>query len=455
MDRENQNVEWKESWRDDYLKWICGFANSGGGLLFIGKDNKGNVLGIKNVEKLLVDLPNKIRDILGIIVDINLRDECGKEFIEIIVESNISPVSYKGNYYYRSGSTLQELRGSVLEKFLLGKIGKKWDGILMDFPKQEMDNSSFNIFREKSSQINRIPKSELKDSNMQLLKKLHLLENVRIKRAGILLFYRDTEMLFTGAYLKIGFFKSDGDLLFHNEVHGSLFQQIEKAIDLLFTKYFKETIKYKRASRMEKLPYPESSIREALLNALIHKDYSSRVPVQISVYNDKIIFWNPGSLPKNWTVDVLYKKHPSIPPNPDIANTFFRAGYIEAWGRGTIKLIEECKIYNLPKPVFEADGVGITVIIRQDIINREILEEIGFDDNFIKILIYVKQKGNITNSEVQNLCDVSKATATRYLNQLEKEFIKRTGKTGRGTKYELKDSQRAQKIAKGFTKGSK
>ena len=85
--KENQNIEWKKSWRDEYIKWICGFANAAGGTLVIGKNDKGIVTGVDNVKKLLEDIPNKVRDILGIIVDVNLKTDKGKDFLEIMVES--------------------------------------------------------------------------------------------------------------------------------------------------------------------------------------------------------------------------------------------------------------------------------------------------------------------------------------------------------------------------------
>jgi len=103
--RENQNMEWKESWRDDYLKWISGFANAEGGVLTIGRDDRGKVVGLPDAKKLMEDIPNRVRDILGILVHVNLRDENGREFLEIVVEPYPYPVSYKGQYFYRSGST--------------------------------------------------------------------------------------------------------------------------------------------------------------------------------------------------------------------------------------------------------------------------------------------------------------------------------------------------------------
>jgi len=122
-DRENQVVEWKEFWRDDYLRWICGFANAQGGRLVIGKNDRGETTGVKNARKLLVDLPNKIRDLLGIIAEVDLVIEGGKDILEIGVDSYPNPISYRGRYYVRSGSTLQELKGATLDRFLLRRQG--------------------------------------------------------------------------------------------------------------------------------------------------------------------------------------------------------------------------------------------------------------------------------------------------------------------------------------------
>ena len=111
---------------------------------------------------------------------------------------------------------------------------------------------------------------------------------------------------------------------------------------------------------IEKYPFAKEALREALLNAIVHKDYSSGVPIQISVYEDKIIFWNNGQLPENWTVGRLFEKHASM-PNPLIANAFFRAGLIEAWGRGIYKIISECKTFGAAPPKFNCDFSGIMV----------------------------------------------------------------------------------------------
>lgn len=116
---ENQSIEFKEAWKDEYLKWICGFANANGGRLFIGKNDAGEIIPLENAKRLLEDVPNKARDTLGILVDVNLHPTAKGDYIEIIVEPYLYPVNYKGQYHYRSRTTRQELKGAALDKFLL------------------------------------------------------------------------------------------------------------------------------------------------------------------------------------------------------------------------------------------------------------------------------------------------------------------------------------------------
>jgi ATP-dependent DNA helicase RecG len=147
---EQQNIEYKSIWKDEFLKWICGFANANGSTLCIGKDDDGHVVGIKNAKRLLEDLPNKITTILGIVADVNLHETSQGDFIEIVVEPQPNPVNYKGEYHYRSGSTKQELKGTALDKFLLQKYGKRWDGVLIPNASiSDLKQKTFEFFKEK------------------------------------------------------------------------------------------------------------------------------------------------------------------------------------------------------------------------------------------------------------------------------------------------------------------
>ncbi len=436
---ENQNIEWKESWKDEYLKWICGFANASGGKIIIGKNDLGKIVGLKGSKKLLEEIPNKTRDILGIIVDVNLHQTKEGDFIEIIVEDYPYPVNYKGQYHYRSGSTKQELKGAALDRFLLQKKGIRWDGVPV--PKVTIDdlkNETFEIFRKKALKAQRIDDDVLNDDNENLLENLKLLENKYLKRAAILLFHPNPDKFVTGAYVKIGYFESDDELKYQDEIQGNIFEQLEKTTDLLFTKYIKSSISYEGLNRVEKYEYPKDAVREALLNAVSHKDYSGGVPIQISVYPDKLIFWNEGQLPDDWTIEKLLEKHPSKPFNPDIANALFRSGYIESWGRGIRKMINECILFGIPKPKLFYDMSGFWVEFSKGTYNEKHLKSLGLNSRQIKAIKYLNENRRITNSEYQTIHKVSRNTATRDLTELvEKGLIKSSDTKGAGSYYEL------------------
>ncbi len=176
-----------------------------------------------------------------------------------------------------------------------------------------------------------------------------------------MLFHPDPERFATGAFIKIGFFRTNSDLLYHDEIHGDLFSQVDKTIDVLTTKYLKAAISYEGIQRVETLPVPEAALREAVLNAVIHKDYATGTPIQISVYSDKLMTWNPGQLPPDWTVAKLKGKHSSQPYNPDIANAFFRAGEIEAWGRGIERIMDACREAGFAEPAIEYETTGLWI----------------------------------------------------------------------------------------------
>ena len=219
-----------------------------------------------------------------------------------------------------------------------------------------------------------------KDSPKQLIENLNLVENDNLKRAALLLFHPDPEKFVTGAYIKIGFFQTESDILYQDDIHGNLLEQIEKTMEFLLTKYIKAIISYKGLSRIETHEYPKEALREALLNAVAHKDYSGGAPIQIRVYSDKIMIWNQGQLPENWTIEKLLQKHPSRPYNPDIANAFFRSGYIESWGRGIEKMKEQCTKAGLPVPIITNEGSDFWITFKRDIFNQDDLVRLGLNE---------------------------------------------------------------------------
>ena len=202
----------------------------------------------------------------------------------------------------------------------------------------------------------RIEPGSLREPIAGLIDKLRLREGAYLKRAALLLFHEDPERFVSGAFVKIGFFRTGSDLTYHDEIHGDLFTQVASTIEILRTKYLKAAIRYENVQRIESFPVPDPALREALLNALVHRDYAVGAPVQIRVYDDRLSIWNPAVLPEGWVVDDLLREHASLPYNPNIANAFFRAGEIEAWGRGIQRILQACREEKVPEPQIRLSG---------------------------------------------------------------------------------------------------
>lgn len=434
---EQQNIEYKESWHDEYLKWVAGFANAGGGTIYIGKDDHGKVVGVADYKKLMDDLPNKIRDVLGIMAEVNLHEENGLYYIEIITPPYAVPISLRGSYYYRSGATKQELKGNALNEFLLRKSGKTWDGVIEPRAAlSDIDETTIEEFKKAAEKSGRLPLED--DSTAEFLEKLRLMENGQLKRAAIVLFGNDPGRFYSNQIVKIGRFgASDDDLRFQEVVEGNLLYLLSETADQLNRKFFVKPIDFEGLQRIEKGEYPVAAVREMLLNALVHRDYMG-TSVQISLYDDKFSIWNEGMLPEGLSLDALKRKHPSRPRNPLIADVCFKGGYIDAWGRGTLKIINASREAELPEPLITEQDGGFLVELYKNSYTPEQLKKAGLNERQVKAVLYVVENGSIDNSSYQRLFGVSRITATRDLKELvNKGILISSGTAGAGSKYHL------------------
>ena len=365
MNTESQNIEFKQTWRDEYLKWICGFANAQGGTIYIGIDDDGNVKGIDKIHELSETIPNKIATHLGIVADVNILTKNRLQYLEIkVLPSNI-PISLNGVYHYRSGSTKQELKGIALQQFLLRKMGRSWDDIPHETATlKRISRTAIDYFVNHAVRAFRMPTSALTDSTETILENLNLLtDDGKLRNAALLLFAENPQRYFPGSEFKIGRFGvSESDLMFQDVVEGNIIQMTEKVIELLRSKYLISNIHYEGLQRVEKLEIPEDALRELINNAICHKDYMG-VAIQMKVYNDRIELWNDGLLPEGMTPDDLLKPHKSKPRNKLISAVFYRAGYIETWGRGIEKVCAAFDAEQMQRPKFEFTCGGLNTII--------------------------------------------------------------------------------------------
>ena len=436
---EQQNIEYKQSWHDDYLKWVCGFANAQGGVIFIGKDDHGNIVGVNDYKRLMDEIPNKVRNAMGITVEVNLHQESENYIIEIITNSYSVPISLRGRYYFRSGSTKQELTGTSLNEFLLKKSGKTWDDVIEPRARfEDINKKSVSTFLNASENAGRLPENEGL-TLPELFEKLRLSENGQLKRAAVILFAKEPAKFYPNTFVKIGRFgKDDANLLFQETEEGNLIVLLHAILQQLNHKFLTRQIEFEGMNRIEKGEYPVPAIREMLLNALVHRNYMG-APIQIRVYDNEISVWNDGGLPEGITEVDLKKIHRSKPRNPVIADVCFKGGYIDSWGRGTIKIIDSCREANLPEPEMKDEQGGFLIRIFKNNLTKEQLIKLGLNDRQLEATFFVKEKGKISNSGYQELFSVSKATATRDLTELVEKYkiFKRSGDVGAGTSYDL------------------
>ncbi|MFT3979251.1 MAG: ATP-binding protein [Ferruginibacter sp.] len=438
---EQQNIEFKQNWHDDYLKWVCGFANANGGVIYIGKDDNGNVVDVPDYKKLMDDIPNKIKNAMGITAEVNLHKETAKHFIEVITPSYSVPISVRGRYYFRSGSTKQELTGATLNEFLLKKSGKTWDDVIEQRATfSDIDEKAVKTFLAASENAGRLPENNQVPTIPELFEKLRLTENGLLKRAAIILFGKDPGKFYPSIYVKIGRFgKDDTDILFQETEEGNLIMLLQGVLNQLNHKFLIRSIGFEGMHRIEKGEYPLAAIREMLLNALVHRNYMG-APIQIRIYDGKISIWNEGTLPEGLTLAALKRSHSSRPRNPIIADVAFKGGYIDAWGRGTIKILDTCKEAELPEPEMQELDGGFSITLFKNTLTEEQLTKLGLNERQVKAISFVKKKGKITNAAYQKLLSVSKATATRDLTDLTEklDLLEKIGQTGAGTFYILK-----------------
>ncbi|MCK4732072.1 MAG: hypothetical protein KAT65_06385 [Methanophagales archaeon] len=192
-----------------------------------------------------------------------------------------------------------------------------------------------------------------------------------------------------------------------------------------------------RPKREEKYLYPPDAVREAIINAICHRDYESVSNVQIRVFDDRFEVWNPGALPDGWTVEKLKEEHESVPKNPLIANHFFLVRLIEKWGTGTIEMIKRCEEWGVPEPEFRDTGTSIVVTFRKSEFTEEFLDGLNLNERQKKAVESIKTEKKITRSEYEKMFGISERTANRELSDLVKLSI--FNKIGKGPNvyYEL------------------
>ncbi|MCL1984242.1 MAG: putative DNA binding domain-containing protein [Methanomassiliicoccaceae archaeon] len=353
--KEDLRTEFKESWSDKCLRSVAGLGNAEGGTLYIGIDDKGKIVGVKDLKGLLKLIPDQIHNKFGIVPTIDDHSENSKEYISIKVSKQDDVLFCDGKVYVRSGSTTRELRGRELRTYFIKRFNMSWtDDPCPQITIKQLDNVFYWEFKNKALEKGMITQEEYDADIETMFNKLDLSADGKPKLGAVLLFHPEPQRFTAAACVKIGSFSlSGGDIYFQDLVEGPLFMTPDKIVELIMMKYTTSPISFEGNYRTQKPSYPREAIKEAVLNSIIHSDYGTMTPIQIKVFPDSLTIFNDGSPPIDWTVETLLKSHRSHPGNPSMATVFYRAGMVESFGRGIKKIMDAYKGRDAKPPVFE------------------------------------------------------------------------------------------------------
>lgn len=450
---ESATVEWKPSLSqvNEIIETISAFANTEGGKIFIGISKAGKLIGVQIGKGTVENLTNQISQHTDPRVHpkITIKRIGSKEIIVIDVKRSSDKLTLAfGRPFIRVGKSTMKMSKDEYETKILEKHTDKLRFDTQICPKasiKDIDKEKLRWFLRKAKEERNYdidPEIPLKEA----LRRLHLIEDKRITNTAILLFGKEPQRFILQTKIRAGRLKgTDGlDFIDMKVLEGTIPELREKAIKFIM-EHIKHGVFFDSNRRYDKWEYPLRALEEVLNNALAHRDYFSNAEIQISIYDDRIEVWNPGELLPPLTPKDLKHKHKSIPRNKFLADKLFLIKYIEEWGRGTNRVIEEMKQHGLSEPEFRnlTGGFEVTLIgpgkSFEEQIDKEKLHILDINERQRKAIEYIKQNRFITGSIYQKISHLGKVYSVKELNDMvSKGIIKKVGK-GKLTKYALNE----------------
>jgi ATP-dependent DNA helicase RecG len=446
---ESDTVEFKESFDREVVITAGAFANTRGGTIFIGITDRGNVIGMLIGTESFKEWANTISQSTEprLIPEIEELSREGKPVVAIHIKENpLKPVSVKGRCYRRVGSSNRAMQPHEIAEMHLQSIGSSWDLT----PAQKTTVADLNLVKvadyiRKANETGR--RNIAADESPQIvLEKIGLILDSKPTWAAILLFGKDPQRVLSQATIHCGLFEIDEiSVLDDRMVTGTIIEQVNDAMEFIRKNIRVAFVMTGEPERKQVWDYPVEALREAVINAVCHRDYTISSAVEIRILRGSLKVWSPGRLASGITLPELFTSHASVLRNKGIAQVLYDIGWIERWGGGIQKMRSASAEAGLPEPVFQEDQ-GFSVIFRKDIFSAEYLIQEGLNARQIQAVGYIREKGKITNSEFQVLASIKKRQATKDLNDLEQlQIISRVGKTGKGTHYILKGAPKGLK----------
>ena len=438
---ESKTVEFKESFDNKTIETAVAFANTRGGHIFIGVSDQGAKKGVQIGKETLIGWTNQIsQGTQPRIIPEVASSEIEDKIIAVIQikEFPIKPVSTRGRCYRRVGNSNRLMTPQDIAEMHLHSTGTSWDKTpAPDATMSDIDHEKIKRYIRMSRDEGRRDVGDREEA-LEILKKLELVKEGKLTWAALLLFRKDTKYLRSQGLVHCGRFKEETIVIDNRMIEGTIVEQIDEAMDFIRKNISVKFVMTGKPQRDEVWDYPLEAIRESIINAVCHRDYTMPSNTELRIYDDRLTIWSPGGLPLGITMEDLLKPHGSVLRNKGIGAVLYDMGLIEQWGSGIGKMQKLCSLAGIPAPHFEEYQSGFLVEFRQDIYTEEYLRSLGLNERQQKAVHHVKTTGKITNQELRELTDVVIRTASRDLEDLvRKGVLVKMGKTGRSTHYVL------------------
>lgn len=422
---ESQSVEFKSSFNIELIETLVAFANTGGGKVFLGVKNNGQVVGVSLKNETLQNWINEVKTKTtpGLIPDIEIVDYEDKKIVIFnIQEYPVKPVATRGKYYKRIANSNHLLSVSEVVNLHLQSFNTSWDYHINDHFKIE-DLSLEKV--QRSIDIINQTGTRVFDDPLTFLIKNDLIRDEKITNAAYLLFTNRDTIITT---IELGRFQTETIIKDTARTKSDILNQVDQVIDFVKKHINKEIIITGQPQNIQKWQYPLEAIREIVINMIIHRDYRSSSDSIIKIFNDRIEFYNPGRLPDSITIEDLFtNNYKSTPRNKQIADFCKSIGLIEKYGSGIRRIIDYFVQEKLPIPEFRNISEGFMVTVFTTNKTWNVTENVtgnvteNVTENRLARIINIIQKDNkITTEKIAEKLSLTKRTILRDIEKLKK-----------------------------------
>lgn len=418
---------------------VCGFANADGGTVLIGVKEPFELVGIQDHEQLTDRIRNAIDKGLSpkLAVSITPIEVHDVQLLAIDVPQGGSrPYTWERGIFVRDGEQIRQADGADIARMLSQPRAFLWERqTAIGLDEHDVDESE--VRKTWEATLKHRPSTATADlwpGLSEALQRLHLMENGLLRNSALVLFGKQPELRLPQTRVRaISYSDHTGDSFTDSKIlEGHAFSLVKNITDFIVQHLpLSSAVPKNQIERVEGLPLPLVALREAVLNALQHRDYEAfDGGLSVAVRPGRVEIWNSGSLPSGMSVDDLKDSHHSRPHNPDIAHMFFLRGYVERLGSGSRRMVQECRLAGVPEPIWSQDSGGVTVTLRYGQQADD-----GLSQRLRDLINGLKSNDRITSKEAMAQLGVSERQTRSDLAELvELGYLNKKGQA-RGVYY--------------------